>query len=242
MRGLHFEIAVVDDEKALYGDLAAYFKELLGNSDEIKAFISGEAFLSDWRSDHFDLIVLDIYMDRLTGMEVAREIRKTDNNVKIAFSTSSNEFSSESYEVNACYYLHKPFGNERVKAMLDRIDITGLEKMRAERLPDGTSVVLRNVIYADCASHYVTLHNKHGGDTVVRLPFSVIETSLCAYPYFFSPTKGIIINFYEVTAQSDNTFCLNNGITVPISRRKLKDAQYAYSSFLFEKLRNGGEG
>lgn len=180
--------------------------------------------MSDWRSDHFDLIILDIY------------------NVKIVFSTSGNEFASESYEVNARYYLHKPFGIERVKAMLDRIDITGLEKMRAERLPDGTSVVLRNVIYADCASHYVTLHNKHGGDTVVRLPFSVIETSLCAYPYFFSPTKGIIINFYEVTAQSDNTFCLSNGIIVPISRRKLKDAQYAYSSFLFEKLRNGGEG
>lgn len=195
MRGLHFEIAVVDDEKALYGDLAAYFKELLGNSAEIKGFISGEAFLSDWRSDHFDLIVLDIYMDKLTGMEVAREIRKTDNNVKIAFSTSSNEFASESYEVNACYYLHKPFGIERVKAMLDRIDITRLEKMRAERLPDGTSVVLRNVIYADCASHYVTLHNKHGGDTVVRLPFSVIETSLCAYPYFFQPHKGYYYKF-----------------------------------------------
>lgn len=101
------KIAVVDDDKALYGELAGYLKELLGNSAEIKGFISEEAFLSDWRSDHFDLIILDIY------------------NVKIVFSTSGNEFASESYEVNARYYLHKPFGIERVKAMLDRIDITG---------------------------------------------------------------------------------------------------------------------
>ena len=78
--------------------------------------------MSDWRSDHFDLIILDIY------------------NVKIVFSTSGNEFASESYEVNARYYLHKPFGIERVKAMLDRIDITGLEKMRAERLPDDSLI------------------------------------------------------------------------------------------------------
>lgn len=78
-------------------------------------------------------------MDKLTGMEVAREIRKTDNNVKIVFSTSGNEFASESYEVNARYYLHKPFGIERVKAMLDRIDITGLEK-NARRKPAGRFV------------------------------------------------------------------------------------------------------
>ena len=129
-------------------------------------------------------------MDRLTGMEVAREIRKTDNNVKIAFSTSSNEFASESYEVNACYYLHKPFGIERVKAMLDRIDITGLEKMRAERLPDGTSVVLRNVIYADCASHYVTLHNKHGGDTLFGYKNVAVRI-----PVFFQPHKGYYYKF-----------------------------------------------
>lgn len=60
--GYHIlKISVVDDDKALYGELAGYLKELLGNSAEIKGFIIGEAFLSDWRSDHFDLIILDIY-------------------------------------------------------------------------------------------------------------------------------------------------------------------------------------
>lgn len=46
-------------------------------------------------------------MDKLTGVDVARKIRERDSNVKIVFSTTSNEFASESYEVNACYYLRK---------------------------------------------------------------------------------------------------------------------------------------
>lgn len=155
------KIAVVDDDKALYGELAGYLKELLGNSAEIKGFISGEAFLSDWRSDHFDLIILDIY------------------NVKIVFSTSGNEFASESYEVNARYYLHKPFGIERVKAMLDRIDITGLEKMRAERLPDDSLIRFCENTAANAVLLYFAQQAKSNGiDYIVKayIPSNIFVT------------------------------------------------------------------
>ena len=118
----------------------------------------------------------------LTGMDVAREIRKTDSDVRIAFGTTSNEFASESYEVNACYYLHKPFDRERVKAMLDRIDLAQVEKERTIQLPDGKSVVLRDIIYADYAAHYTTLHCKYGKDIILRANLSEIEALLCGYP------------------------------------------------------------
>lgn len=74
-------------------------------------------------------------MDKLTGVDVARKIRERDSNVKIVFSTTSNEFASESYEVNACYYLRKPFGRDKVKVMLDRLNLTEIEKMRTVKLP-----------------------------------------------------------------------------------------------------------
>jgi len=142
-------IAIVDDDIRMYECLQTYFGELLGSSAELTYFKSGEDFLRAWQPDAFELIVLDIFMDKLTGMDVAREIRKTDSDVRIAFGTTSNEFASESYEVNACYYLHKPFDRERVKAMLDRIDLAQVEKERTIQLPDGKSVVLRDIIYAD---------------------------------------------------------------------------------------------
>ena len=137
-------------------------------------------------------------MDKLTGVDVARKIRERDSNVKIVFSTTSNEFASESYEVNACYYLRKPFGRDKVKVMLDRLNLAEIEKMRTVKLPDGTSAILRNIIYVDFSSHRVTLHCKYDVDTIVRTSFSEIESLLCAYPYFSSPTKGMLINFYEV--------------------------------------------
>ncbi len=231
------KIAVVDDDKEIYSRLYTYLTDFLGNSAEIIPFESGESFLSVWQKDSFDIVILDIFMDKLTGMDVARKIRETDKDVKIVFSTTSNEFASESYEVNACYYLHKPFGADRVKAMLDRLDFSEMEKMRIVKLPDGTKIALRDIIYADFSSHRVTIHCKKGGDVVVRANFSEIEPILCEYPYFYSPTKGVVINFYEATAQTEDIFVMSNGENIPISRRKLKEVSGAYSSFRFELLR-----
>ena len=238
--GFNLKIAIVDDDKALFESLNTYLKELLGNSADITGFSSGEEFLDVWRENEYDLIILDIFMGGLTGMDVAKEIRRHDREVKIAFSTTSNEYASESYEVDACYYLHKPFGINRVKAMLDRLDISQIEKMRTVKLPDGGCAVLRDIIYADFSGHKVTLHLKHGNELTVRAPFAETETLLCTYPYFVSPSKGITVNFYEVKGQSDGTFTMSDGSIIPISRRRAKDVFEAYSSFRFEQLRKGG--
>ncbi len=233
------KIAIVDDDERIYERLSGYMRELLGGSVIIHGFSSGEEFLSSFKCGAFDIVFLDIFMEQLTGMDVAREIRKTDKAVEIVFSTTSNEYASESYEVNACYYLHKPFGIERVRAMLERINAAELEARLTVKLPDGGSAVLRDIIYADFADHKVTLHLKDGINQTVRAPFAEIEALLCAYPYFISPSKGIIINFHEVKCQNDGTLTMNGGSIVPISRRKAKEVAEAYSSFRFEKLRKG---
>ena len=235
------KIAIVDDDIKVFEALRSCFDELLGNAAQIEYFQSGEAFLDAWKPKCFDLVILDIFMDGLTGMEVAHRMRETDANVKIVFCTTSNEFASESYEVNACYYLHKPFNTERVNAMLNRLDLAKIENMRSVTLPNGSNIRLRSIIFADYAAHCVTLHCKDGDNAVLRTAFSEIEPILCAFPYFISPTKGVIINLYEVKSKSDDTFMMSDGSMIPISRRKAKEILDAYSAFRFEQLRKGGD-
>ena len=142
-------IAIVDDDtqtqKSLYADLT----ELLGLPADIRTFGSGEHFLSCFEPGAFHLVILDIFTGKLTGMDVARKIRETDQDVRLVFCTSSNEFASESYEVDACHYLHKPFGKDRLCAMINRLDLENAEKLRSLQLPDGQSIVLRDILYAE---------------------------------------------------------------------------------------------
>ena len=62
-------------------------------------------------AEPFHIILLDILMPLLNGMDTARELRQYDKTVKIIFLTSSPEFALESYDVKAYSYLLKPMRN-----------------------------------------------------------------------------------------------------------------------------------
>ncbi|MBQ4509527.1 MAG: response regulator transcription factor [Clostridia bacterium] len=234
-------VAIVDDDNELLDSLSGLISnELLAigdSSKRISKFNSGEAFLEVFKAGDFDLIVLDIFMGGILGIDVARKIRESDNDARIVFCTTSNEFASESYEVNAHYYLHKPFTEKSVKSMLDRLNLDSYEVAKHITLSNGQSVILRNVIYTEYFGHSVTIHCKRGEDISARVLHSEVESLLCENSYFSCCTKGVIVNFHEVKSLNGNDFLMSNGDLVPISRRKSKDVIDAYSKFKFDQLR-----
>ncbi len=235
------KVALVDDDADSVERLEKLLQNNIGSSVSVKRFSSGEEFLSSFTPESYDFIVLDIFMGKLTGIETARKIRETDKKVKLIFCSSSNEFAFESYEVGACYYLRKPYTDENFCAMLDRVELDKLELMRSIKLPDGQQIVLRGIVYADFSSHCMTFHCKNGSDVISRISFAQTEPLLCGYPYFCSPSKGVIVNFYEVRSMVDDIFLMSGNARVSISRRKLKEVKEAYANFRFNLLRNGGD-
>lgn len=69
----------------------------------------------------FDLIILDIYMDGMSGMEIAHKIRQREMETPIVFLTASPDFALESYDVNAFGYLLKPIDADKLTAVLERL-------------------------------------------------------------------------------------------------------------------------
>lgn len=233
------KIALVDNEKAAQKELLQLLGSRLPDGTHFDCFDSGEEFLNVWRRASYDLVVLDIFMKEMTGVEVAQRIRRTDQEVHLVFATSSNDFAGESYEVNACYYLRKPFTPAAVDAMLTRLNPVRMEQTRRIRLPDGQSIFLGNIAYVDFSSHCVIFHVMRGTDVVSRIPFAEVEPLLCAYPNFFCSSRGYIVNFDEVAMQREGAFLLRDGTQIPISRRKAKEALEAWASFRFARLREG---
>lgn len=235
------KIALVDDDALTRERLAGLISRQLFAMDDythrIDRYESGEEFLSLWSAGSHDLIVLDIFMGGMLGIDVARKVRESDRDARIVFCTSSNDFACESYEVGAHYYLHKPFTEESIKRMLDRLDIEILELIRAVTLPDGQAIVLRNILYTQYSGHTVEIHSKKRDTIRSRLTQGELETLLCEQPYLYCCSKGVIVNFHEVERMGDDTFTLSDGSVVPISRRKAKAVSDAYTRFRFEKMR-----
>ena len=185
----------------------------------------------------YDVVILDMFMNVLSGIDVARKIRKTDSDVKLIFCTTSNEFASESYSVNASYYLRKPISRDDIRTMLKKINPDDYELVRFITLPDGQRLIIRNIIYTEYFNHMAYIHTKAGEDIKARILQAELEAALSEFCYLFPCSKGILVNFYEVSGCDKDVFVMSNGSKVPVSRRKAKETENAYTEFMFRKLR-----
>lgn len=231
-------IALVDDDKNQLDLLHKVISDELSliPNTQIRTFLSAEDFLSVWKAGSFDLIVLDIFMSDMTGVDLARTIRETDETVKLAFCTSSNEFASESYEVNAQYYLHKPITENSILSMLKRMNIDRIEASRKITLPSGDTLAAKSIVYTEYHNHIIFIYQKDGKVTKSRMSQSELEALLLPFGYFCSPSKGIIVNFHEVEDFSDTTLTVSGGALLPISRRKTKEVKDAFAKFHMIKM------
>lgn len=233
-------IALVDDTLEELQVLSDIISAELPQAN-IFTFPSGECFLEGWENSSYDLILLDIYMEELHGIDVARKIRETDDDVRIVFCTTSNEFASESYEVGANYYLQKPVSASSFQKMLQMIRLNEYELNRFITLPDGQKIVLRNITYTEYYNHSIIIHSKKRADLQTRMSQTEWEALLSNYSFLYSCSKGIVVNFYEVIKTEDSMFLLSDGTSVPISRRKTKDTLDAFAAFRFERMRKEGK-
>lgn len=232
------KIALVDDSLEEIRLLSNFIEKSLPHAI-VRTFSSGEEFLDHWTYGEYDLIILDIYMDKLTGIDVARKIRQKNADVRLVFCTTSNEFAGESYELGIHYYLHKPIDETGFTRMLKAIRLSDYEEQKFITLPDGQNIVLRNITYTEYYNHTIIIHSKKRADLQTRMSQTEWERILDEYDFLYSSSKGIVVNFYEVARQEDSMFILTDGSMVPISRRKSKDALEAYATFRFQQMRKG---
>ena len=110
-----------------------------------------------------ELLFLDIYMKELNGMETARRIRELECKVPIVFLTSSRDFAVESYEVHASGYLLKPFEEEKLKDLLNRIlHIEMKRRIAIKQRRQYRYIYLDEICYIDSYKYSFVLHLSDG--------------------------------------------------------------------------------
>lgn len=111
---------------------------------EVVTAFNGREALEMFEAECPDILILDLMLPELDGLEVARTIRKTSNVPIIVLSAKDSEFDKViGLEIGADDYMTKPFSNRelqaRVKAILRRTDLT-IENQEAEAAP--TEIVI----------------------------------------------------------------------------------------------------
>lgn len=232
-------IAVCDDNEqdiSRMGRLIAEYQLSRNAQIDCHYFINSTEFLSNLKSGTYDLVLLDVLMPGVDGIQAARELRELDENVRLVFASASPEFAVESYHVGAYYYLLKPIDADLFFSMLDKI--RGELSAQAEQgfiLKSRDGVVW--VAFAKLA--YVEVINKtlffHLADGVVReitAPLGDYEGKLLSRSEFLKTHRSYLVNLNYVQALENNSLQMKSGHSLPISRQRHGRVRDAYMYFL----------
>lgn len=239
-------IAVIDDNASDRKTAIALAKEYFSQRKEYEKiqilfdeYDSGEAFLNSYMKGMYDLLFLDIYMNSLTGIDIARQISLTDENCPMIFLTSSEEHYPESYEVHAKGYVTKPLRDSTFSfcSALDYVMKQFSLQLSGITLSlNGTEVfcALKEIIYFEMNNGRLYLHLP---EKTFKLSgrYSDYSDALLKDSRFMECYRNLIVNMDYIQNYTEDSFLLKNGEGIPISRRKKQAVLNQYMRYFLGK-------
>ena len=230
-------IAIVEDDKEYRSQYRDYLKQMeaqMGESFQIREFEDGDGILENYRAD-YDIILMDIEMSFVNGMEAAEEIRKLDHEVVIIFITNMPQYVMDGYKVQAFYYILKHI----TYYAFSRTLLQAMERMAARNrqyttipIKNGIQRIdIRELVYVEVMDHdliYYTISEKY----VTRGSMKEAEELLKDF-HFFRCNKCYLINLAYVERVQNNDVLLGKYV-VAVTRPRRKQLMDAINNYLNE--------
>ena len=184
-----------------------------------------------------DILFLDVVMPGQNGMDVAKEIRQYDTNMKIIFLTSSPEFAVESYSVGAYFYQLKPIWEESFFRLMDAV-LAECEKKKKNSLilrsKDGiTRIDLQQLEYCEVLGRKLLFHLENGAVMESAGSLDDLAGQLMQYSNFFHPHRSFLVNMEYIQNISSRSIKMVNDAEIPIPHGKCSEIKNTYMEYAF---------
>lgn len=228
------EIAIIEDNAAEAQLLEDKIMKVLPDSfgrTTIDLFATANRFINE--DKYYDLLLIDCLLPDMSGVELAKIIRKTNNTTAFIFTTAYMDYAAEGYETNAMRYLLKPIEDHKLQEAL---------LFFAKSTSENSIIELTGTTrYATYAKESEILYVEYvGRKIIVRLEGKSVEShktmkefeNTLEPDFFYRTSQRFLVNFRHIIGKDNNILIMQNGEHVTISRRRLTPFNQAYIQFL----------
>lgn len=200
---------------------------------EVEKYASGENFLKN--SKNYDIVFLDVEMNRIDGFQTAAEYRKIYPDAIIIILTTHTELSRKGYMVNAFRYIDKANMNEEMaealmsaELLLNRnqtieLDVSGLGNV---------AVVMKDILYIETVSQRVNVHTEER-EYASYMSMADLEEKLKDFG-FFRCHKSYIVNLDKIREFTRTEIQMKDGSTVYVSVRRYPELKRQFLDHKFK--------
>ncbi len=234
-------IAICDDSNTEQNHLLSCINQS-STPTRCSFFSSGEEFLSSYHPGDYDLILMDIYMKELTGIDTITKIREIDQQVSVAFTTTSLDHSLESYRLSALKYIEKPVNFAAIEELLLLVQLKKKNQpsLQIKVNRNLETIYLNDIIFLEQKAWQSLIHLRGGKTITTNGKISELWSKLNSSS-FLSCHKSYIVNLNYVANLDTELylFTMTEGENVYIRRESLREVKKAYENYIFDKTRRG---
>ena len=216
-------VSICDDDVATLSQLEELVRQYLDPGELCLATYSGYGEFLTTRQ-YVDLLFMDIDLGDGCGIELAKEVKKTDSGTCVIFVTAHPEYVEESFEVEPVYFLVKPIRPDSFRRAMER----AMERLAAERQKSRltvtfqhrvSAVALRDISYIEFSVRSATIH---AGTRVLRTYEKLSSLQQRVDSRFIQCHKSYLVNMDYVIGFQGNTLELCGGVEIPVSQSRAK--------------------
>ncbi|MES2274988.1 MAG: LytTR family DNA-binding domain-containing protein [Bacteroidota bacterium] len=233
---------IIDDEPYAIEGLKAYINSIQ-NLSILKTYTDPlEALIDLVNSDMVDLILLDIDMPKITGIELSKEIRQKTR--KLVFTTSYTQYGYLAFEAEADAYLLKPYTLTKFASTISKLFPPNEKHIVVEKVIDNyffvknkdehlkiVKIKYDDVIAVESKQNYVMIHTV-SKKVLTYMSLTEISKIFTRFNNFEQFQRSFIISKEHIDNIDGNTINMVNGIQITVGEYYRKD----FTTFLSEKL------
>lgn len=229
------KILICDDEQQYVDELKIHIEKYMQGrfaAFEIDTVNTPQTIVDS--NEIYQLAFLDIQMDELDGISLAKILKERNSKIVIFFVTSYNGYQDEAMDLRAFRFFEKPFNAERLYSGLEKameyIDESYVD-FYVWTDNEHKQILVDDVIYVERGNRQVTLVTTQGNFTT-RESFdewcAILQNS-----FFYRVHKSFIVNLHYVTGYKYSELYVQNNVRIPIASRRQTD----FHKFWFAYLR-----
>ncbi|MEG0854952.1 MAG: LytTR family DNA-binding domain-containing protein [Terrisporobacter sp.] len=236
------KIAICDDDLITLNHTKKLIEDFKVKEFEIKCYKSGEELLQS--NEKFQIILLDIDMGGINGIETAKRIRIYDKQVKIIYVTNYTDYTSSAFSVHAFGYIVKPVKAKDLYEQLEEA-LSYMKEEKEELVEFVTNegllrIDLKKIYYFEYEARKILM--KTSDKTyILKEKISDIGDKMKSYG-FEMPHKSFVVNLYNVKSIKGYDIYMMDKSIIPLSQKKSTDFRNSLNIYLsnhIEEYRRG---
>ena len=231
IKGEEMQIAIVEDETVFYQQLKEEVENffLLKHIEMlIQNYKNGASFYKEYKNGKtYDLIFMDIHLPDCDGIRLIEKIRQLNEAVPVIFVTSLENRAIDGYDVNAYSFIAKKNYKDRIPVVLNRLweEFYHAQTIAITNHSSLTFLPLNQILWVESNQRNTIINTQETS----YLEHESIQQFASKLPprQFVEVYKSIFVNVSKVKCIHADTLELDNGKTLPVSRRNRKNVMFA---------------